>query len=694
MAEPLFIDRELSWLEFNQRVLDRALDENVPLMERLKFLAISASNLDEFYRVRIGTLVSAIERELTRVSPSGMTPMEQLQAARKRCETMFADQYRCFREQLEPALAEQGLHRLSPGNLTTVQARYLKQVFEKELFSVLTPTAIDLDVGFPHLPNELVHLCVRLKRESRYAIIPAAATLSRFLSIPCENGTGYALLEDVVKTHVNQFFASDEVEECVPFRLIRNAEVELQEFSPSGLASQMAEALQDRSANEGIRLDVDASASEETLEFLRTAHKLAAEQVQSLDGPLDLGAFMQLSGQAGFDKCRYEPWQPLLPPSVPSEDLIFDVLAERDLLLHHPYDSYEPVVRMIEEAAEDPEVLAIKQTLYRVSRNSRVVAALRRAVENGKHVTVLVELKARFDEARNLHQARELELAGAHVIWGVKGYKTHAKLCIVVKRNTQGIHRYVHFGTGNYNESTARLYTDVSFMTANEDLGADAVAFFNAISGLSHPHEYRRIEAAPRRLREALLELIHGETQRARAGQKARILAKVNALVDTKIVKALYEASQVGVQIQLNVRGICCLKPGIKGLSENIRVVSIVDRFLEHSRVMYFHHGGAGRMFISSADWMPRNLDLRQELMIPVDDPSGRKRLMEILEAAFADNVSSSMLQPNGEYIRLQPPKGEQPFRSQEELYLSARRALKSDQRRKRTVFEPHLPNS
>ncbi|MCA9029440.1 MAG: polyphosphate kinase 1, partial [Planctomycetaceae bacterium] len=505
MAEPLFIDRELSWLEFNQRVLDRALDENVPLMERLKFLAISASNLDEFYRVRIGTLVSAIERELTRVSPSGMTPMEQLQAARKRCETMFADQYRCFREQLEPALAEQGLHRLSPGNLTTVQARYLKQVFEKELFSVLTPTAIDLDVGFPHLPNELVHLCVRLKRESRYAIIPAAATLSRFLSIPCENGTGYALLEDVVKTHVNQFFASDEVEECVPFRLIRNAEVELQEFSPSGLASQMAEALQDRSANEGIRLDVDASASEETLEFLRTAHKLAAEQVQSLDGPLDLGAFMQLSGQAGFDKCRYEPWQPLLPPSVPSEDLIFDVLAERDLLLHHPYDSYEPVVRMIEEAAEDPEVLAIKQTLYRTSGDSPIVPGLIRAAERGVQTVCLVEVKARFDEERNIRWARALERAGVHVVYGIPGLKTHAKLCLVVRREGDRVRRYCHIGTGNYNPSTAKLYTDLGLFTCEESITQDVSNLFNHLTGFARPPRYERLLVAPMHLRDGLI---------------------------------------------------------------------------------------------------------------------------------------------------------------------------------------------
>lgn len=686
-----YIDRELSWLEFNQRVLDSAADSQVPLMERVKFLAISASNLDEFFRVRMGTLRSAIRRDLYRISPSGLTPHEQLQACNARSRRMFEEQYRVLNDVLLPELEQAGLKRLLPEQLVTAQQRYLKQVFEKELFSIVTPAAVESAEEFPHLPNEHVHLCVRLDRPAPFAVIPVAASLPRFIIVPADGGVAYVLLEDVLARFASLFFPQHQVLECVAFRGIRNAELELQEFSPAGLAAEMAEALQERSDAELIRLDLASHASEETSEFLRQAMQLAPEAVFRLEGPLELGALMQLASQPGFDKLRYEPWPPVTPSAVPSDQLLVETISEKDVLLYHPFESYDPVIRLLEEAAEDPEVLAIKQTLYRVSRDSRIVQALLRAVQNGKHVTVLVELKARFDEARNLRQARELELAGAHVIWGVKGFKTHAKLCIIVKRTSQGIQRCVHFGTGNYNEVTARLYTDASYLTTNEDLGSDAVAFFNAISGLSHPQKYRRLEAAPVSLRDALLDLIQSEAKRAAAKQEARILVKVNALVDEQLIAALYDASRAGVEIQLNVRGICCLRPGVPGLSENIRVISIVDRFLEHARILYFHHGGAGRTFISSADWMPRNLDLRQELLVPVDDPASRKRLLSILNCCLADNTHAWELQSDGSYRRLSP--GDQPaVRSQEELYLQAKRALKTEQRRKRTAFEPHRP--
>ena len=700
---PKFLDRELSWLEFNQRVLDRALDERTPLMERLKFLAITGSNLDEFYRVRVGTLKIVLRRGITRVSLSGLNPAEQLAAVQMRAAKMFTDQYACLRE-LEPLLASEGLRRVTSEGLSGTQQRILRQVFEKEILSVLTPTAL-VGESFPHLPNELVHLLVRLRPENprefegmleedgtRYAIVPAAHILTRFFSVPTEQGFAYILVEDLVKHFISELFPGDKIEECVPFRCLRNAEVELQEFSPAGLAWEMEETLQGRSEADWVRLEVAAEASDTLVTDLTRALNLDAADVHRLDGPLDLGSFMELSGRQGFDKLKFEPWPSVIPPQVPSEELMFDILSDRDVLLYHPYDSYDPVVRFLEEAAEDADVLAIKQTLYRVSRDSRIVQALIRAVENGKHVTVLVELKARFDEARNLRQAAELERSGAHVIWGVKGYKTHAKVCIVVRREPHGIQRYVHFGTGNYNETTSRIYSDVSLLTANEDLGADAVAFFNAIAGYSHPQNYRRLEAAPIGLREALLDMIRGETQRAKARQPARILAKVNALVDPQIIEALYEASQAGVEIKLNIRGICCLRPGVPGLSENIEVLSIVDRFLEHARILYFHHGGAERMFISSADWMQRNLDQRQELLVPVDDPASRRRMMSILETCLADNVSSSRLLPDGRYERRTP--GDSPSRrAQEELYQAARRALRSDQRRQRTRFEPHRPS-
>ncbi|MCA9080954.1 MAG: polyphosphate kinase 1, partial [Planctomycetaceae bacterium] len=500
-----YFDRELSWLEFNQRVLDRALDPETPLIERLKFLAITGSNLDEFFRVRVGSLHVAIREGIARTSLTGMTPQEQLQAIWVRVDAMLADQYACLAE-LEPLLSEAGMQRVRPEHLTNTQQRVLRTMFDKEVSSVLAPASVSTEDAFPHLPNELVHVFLKLRPSAetqlqvpveedgfRYALIPASRVLSRFVSIPTENGFAYILMEDVIRHFAPEFFPGDEVIECVPFRCLRNAEVDLQEYSPAGLYWEMEETLQGRAEADWLRLDVPAEASEEVIAVLRQLLRLTRDDAHRVSGPMDLGAFMSIASRQGFDKLKYEPWPAVVPPTIPAEQLMFDILADRDVLLYHPYDSYDPVIRFLEEAAEDPDVLAIKQTLYRVSRDSKVVQALIRAVENGKHVTVLVELKARFDEARNLRQAAELEAAGAHVIWGVKGYKTHAKVCIVVRREPHGIQRYMHFGTGNYNEVTSRIYSDVSLLTAGEDLGADAVSFFNAIAGYSHPQRYRRL---------------------------------------------------------------------------------------------------------------------------------------------------------------------------------------------------------
>ena len=428
--------------------------------------------------------------------------------------------------------------------------------------------------------------------------------------------------------------------------------------------------------------------------FLKQQLDVTDEQIISVPGPVDLGGLLELAGRRGFENLRDEPWPPINSPQVPSEELMFDILSERDVLLYHPYESYEPVVRLIEEAADDPDVIAIKQTLYRISRDSQIVKALLRAVDNGKHVTVLLELKARFDEERNLKQAKELEARGAQVIYGVKGLKTHAKICIIVRREPHGIQRYLHFGTGNYNESTARLYSDASYLTSDEDLGVDALAFFNALAGYSQPpYSYRKLAAAPLRLRDTLQELIEVETGRKRNGDEAKIILKLNALTDTALINSLYEASQAGVEILLNIRGICCLKPGIPGLSNNIRVVSVVDRFLEHARILYFHHGGDSRLFISSADWMARNLDHRKELLVPVESEFSRRRLLEILEVYFRDNVKSSELSGDGTYRRLRPEEESPAVRSQEELYRQARENVRRLERRRRTVFEPHRPD-
>lgn len=704
MDEPRYFDRELSWLEFNQRVLCEALDESLPLLERLKFLAITASNLDEFFRVRVGAMKLVLERSEGAANNAGLTPAEQLRAVHERIRKMVADQYRCLHESQAPALAQQKIRRLQMAGLNAGQQRFVRQLLDREVLSILTPIPVATQTPFPLLgPGVNVFARVRTPLTAREgstatavdwtAVIPLGKVVSRFLTLPSEAGLTYLLMEEVICHYVQQFFPEDVVLEAVPFRITRSAEVELQEFSPMGLAGEMEEVLVERVEADCIRLEISSSASQEAVDFLKNVLGLDDQDVFRLDGPLDLGSLMDLAQQPGFEKLRYEPWPAINSPDVPSEELIFDILSERDVLLYHPYESFEPVIRLVEEAAEDPDVLAIKQTLYRVSRDSRIIQALLRAVDNGKHVTVLVELKARFDEARNLKQARELERKGAQVIWGVKGLKTHAKLCIVVRREPQGIQRYVHFGTGNYNESTAKLYSDASLLTCADDLGADAVAFFNAIAAYSQPRKYRKIEAAPLRLRDALIEMIHGEAKRSTAKRPGRIVAKLNALVDPELIDALYEASQAGVEIKLNVRGICCLRPGVPGLSETIQVVSIVDRFLEHARILSFDHGGQQRVFISSADWMQRNLDHRKELLVPVDDSACRERLQGILESYFQDNVKAWVLGPDGTYERRVPQTDEPQYRVQEELYRLARRTVKTRQKRRRTVFEPHRPD-
>ena len=692
-----YINRELSWLEFNQRVLDEGRDEQVPTLERLKFLAITSSNLDEFFMVRVGGLQLLAQKGSTRRDPSGMTPEEQLQALSRRAHEMVEMQYRCFLEEIEPALAQAGVRRLGPGQLTDRQLKDLEKIFDNQTASVLTPMAVSLQQRFPLLINQTISICVRLsfvadeKQPWRMAIIPLGRTAQRFMTLPSEGGYSYVLLEDAVGMFIERFFPGEQVLECVPFRITRNADLHLREDMAADLLAEMEEVLDARKQGPCVRLEVAASASPETLSFLQQALRIRRqEDIFSVAGPLDLSGFMPLTELQGFDHLKYPPWSPQPSPAVDLSASIFETLKRRDVMLYHPYESFDPVVRLVEEAADDPDVLAIKQILYRTSRNSPIVAALRRAAERGKYVTAIVELKARFDEARNIEWARNLEQAAVQVIYGVKGLKTHAKVCIIVRREAYGIQRYIHFGTGNYNESTARLYSDVSFMTANEELGADAISFFNAVTGYTHPQKFRKIGVAPIGLREKLLEMIDTETQRKKQGQQASISAKMNSLVDPHIIDALYAASQAGVAIKLNVRGICCLRPGVANLSENITVISIVDRFLEHARIFHFHHGGDDRVFIASADWMPRNLDRRVELLVPVEDGANRRRLIGILQTYFRDTIKSRKLLPDGSYKRVKPTNKRKPFRSQQALYRLAVRAVKQAELSRRTVFEPH----
>ncbi len=710
-----YFNRELSWLEFNQHVLDEAKDVSLPLLERLKFLAITASNLDEFFMVRVGGLQMLAASGSRKQDPSGLTPRGQLKAIAQRTQEMVRQQYDCLLADIEPALAVHGMQRVSAEKISEKQADHLSQLFDSEIFSVLTPIAISSSDDLPLLANQTMNVCVRLAppaesktakgktvkgktakdqvaeaEADRFAVIPFGRVLSRFLTLPSDGGYAYALMEDVVQHFVQRFFLGLTVLECVPFRITRNADMGVREDLASDLLSGMAEVLDWRKQSPCVRLELAAFASDTTGAFLMDLFNVGREDIFRAPGPLDLAAFMQLTDVQGFDELFYEPWPPQPSPQVDMAASIFDVIRNRDVLLYHPYESFDPVVKLIDEAAGDPDVLAIKQTLYRTSRNSPIIAALIRAAESGKHVTVIVELKARFDEQRNIEWAKVLEHAGAQVIYGVKGLKTHAKLCIVIRREPDGIQRYTHFGTGNYNETTAKIYSDVSIMTCNHELGADAVSFFNAITGYSQPLQYRKIEAAPIGLRDKLLEMIESETQQKRQGRKAHIAAKINSLVDPDIIDALYQASDAGVQIKLNVRGICCLRPGVEGLSENISVVSIVDRYLEHARMFYFFHGGDERVFISSADWMPRNLDRRVELLVPIEDSDCRQRLIQILDVYFQDTVKARQLTPDGSYEKVEPRGRRKIFRSQSELFQKTVNAVQQGEHSKRTIFQPH----
>ena len=700
-----FINRELSWLEFNQRVLDQAADTSLPLLERAKFLAITSSNLDEFVMVRIGSLKLQYERNSLVRDPTGLTVAEQLQAVAGRYKEITR-QYSVLLDSLEPLLADVDIRRVNLNDCSDKCSEVADHRFHNDVFAVLSPQAVFQERPFPLLQGLGVHLCVRLKAvpnltqrsvaadakhpEWEFAIVPLGRTVPRLLPMPSERGHAYVLLEELVAHFIDDFFPGREVAECIAFRITRNADVELQEDSAADLMVGMEDVLESRRQSRVVRLEYSAGASDPMTTFLSENMQLRSQDLFPIDGPLDLTYLFTLHGLEGFDSLRDEPWPSQSTPEIDPAESMFTTIAGGDLLMVHPYERFDPVVRLIEEAAVDPDVLAIKQVLYRTSRNSPIVAALMRAAEHGKYVSVIVELKARFDEARNIEWAREMEQAGVQVIYGIRGLKTHAKVCIIVRRQTQGIVRYMHFGTGNYNEVTANLYSDVSMLTCHEELGSDATAFFNGVTGASQPQQLQHLAAAPMTLRNRIIDLIEAETRRCLEGQKAEIVAKVNALVDTEVIDSLYRASQAGVKIQLNVRGICCLKPGVKKLSESIRVVSIVDRYLEHARIIYFRHGGNNELFISSADWMPRNLDRRVELLIPVDDEGCRKKLLDTLRAYFKDNANTWEMQPAGTYKRIR--SNDDPVRAQKLLYDRACKSMLNVKQSRRASFETHEP--
>lgn len=711
-AKNVYFNRELSWLSFNQRVLDQASREVHPLLERVKFLAISASNLDEFFMVRVGGLVMVSGASTGITDIMGWTVEQQLKKIRERVRQMYETQSECLLDELEPELAKHGIERVTPDRTTDSEREHLLRRFKEETMSSIAPIAVESPDSFPVLSGARLCMCVRLKNDfnaklnprdevqetveslaqrktDRFVILPLGKSLARFWALPSETGYRYMLIEDVIGMFLSEFFGLQEIIEWSTLRVTRNGDVGLDEDGRADLLAGMKEMLEARRTSQCVRLELSSSTSREMTSFLQAAIGVSDANTYSIECPLALSDYFALAGIKGFKSLKDTSWPAQPSPEFDKTKDIFETIAAGDRLLYHPYQAYDPVIQFLDAAANDPDVIAIKQTLYRTSRDSEIVKALEQAAANGKHVTAIVELKARFDEARNISWAHQLEDAGVDVIYGVRGLKTHAKMCLVVRREPAGIRRYIHFGTGNYNESTARLYSDVSLFTCDEQLGSDAVHLFNAITGLSVPQTMVKLAAAPINLRESLLEMIQIETEAAERGSAAQITAKVNSLVDKEIIDALYEASQAGVKIRLNIRGICCLVPGKKGLSENIKVVSVVDRMLEHARIIHFNHGGDDQLFISSADWMGRNLNRRVELMIPVENKQCKSRLLRILKCYFDDTAGATELQPDGEYKPLTPKKKKDQFRSQQHLYDEACRIYSAQTNPKTTVFEP-----
>jgi polyphosphate kinase len=696
MSTP-YLNRELSWIEFNQRVLNEALREDLPLLERVKFLAITASNLDEFFQVRIGGLM--LMRRSGRKTPdaSGMTPTRNLISLRLRILKMCADQYALLTGTLVPAMEKAGILPLHPRQLTVLQSGQVEATFEDLIFPLLTPLAVDAEGAPPVVPALQITVACRLldpeTQVTRYALIPIPEALGRRVNVTVEGERqAFVLIEDLVASQAGQLFPGETVIATTAFRVTRNGDIAVQEEDAIDLAGEMEDVLTARRFADTVRLELRSDAPRDLVRMIKLVTAAGPQEVYRVDGPPGLASFMELAFLPGFDHLRDVDWPAQNSPAIAPGASMFETIASNDVLLFHPYESFEPVLRLIEEAAEDPDVIAIKQVLYRTARKSRIIDALIKAAENGKHVTALVELKARFDEARNLDRADELQRAGAQIVYGVKGLKTHAKICLIVRRESGHLRRYVHLGTGNYNETTSRLYTDLSYLTCKPEYGNDASLFFNAVTGRSKLLRFQRLVPAPTAMKPTLLDLIASEAERAKQGLPARIIGKVNSLQDPDIIAALYKASQAGVEIKLNIRGICCLKPGDPKYSKNIEVISVIDRFLEHARLFYFHQGGSSEVYIASADWMTRNLEKRVELMIPIEEPALKRRLVRILEAFFQDNTQASRLLPDGTSQRIVRSKGQKAFRVQDHFYQQARKAAKAREHERAMTFEPHVP--
>ena len=696
-----FGNRELSWLAFDERVLEEAADPTTPLLERVKFAAIAASNLDEFFMVRVAGRQQDVADGRMAPDPSGLSPARQLEAISERAHALSSAVYDLTRADLLPALARAGIRIVAWDQIDHGPRATLSAFFANELVPVLTPFAIDMSRPFPMLASLSLYVAVRLHpapgdHEPRFAIVPvpvlprAESRGGQTRLVPVSGGAPctFVLLEELIRAHLSQLFPGQRILESAVLRIARDAELEVDDEGGRTQLEVVERELRRRRSSDVVRLEIERTTSPELLQLLQEQFDISASETYLVDGPLDLRVLMGLVDLPGFEELRDPPFHPVDAVAAQQVDM-FALIDDHDVLLHHPYDAFDPVLALVSQAADDPDVLAIKQTLYRTNLNSALVRSLQRAAERQKQVTVLVELTARFDEERNIRWAKALEEAGAHVIYGIRGYKTHAKICLIVRREPDGIRRYLHLGTGNYNEQTARIYTDFGLMTSSQLFVEDATAFFTALTGYSDPPRLRRLIMAPTDLRGRLLKLIGRERRRAEAGPPAEIIAKMNSLVDVEIINALYDASRAGVRIRLNVRGICMLTPGVQGLSERIDVVSIVDRFLEHSRIFYFLNGGDEEVYLSSADWMTRNLDRRIELMFPVEAAENRARVVHALRMMFRDTVKARWLLPDGTYERRGPTGSEPPFRVQQHLLIEARRTAALARERSAIVFKP-----
>ena len=698
-----YVNRELSWIKFNERVLSEARDKTLPLFERLKFLSITSSNLDEFYMVRVASLKDQVHAKYTKADISGLTPREQLRSISEKTHELVQVQYSTYNRSLLPTLKKAGLHVIEEHEmLTDAQKEYVDQYFEENVYPVLTPMAMDSSRPFPLIRNKTLNIGALIAKKDRkkeekileFATVQVPSVLPRVVLIPGGKNDKQSVifLEELIERNIGKLFLNNDVVCAHPYRIMRNADLSIDEDEAEDLLVEIQKQLKKRQWGEVIRLEVEEKMDSRLLKILKSEFEIKEEDIFTIPGPLDLTVLMKLYGLDGFEDYKASGYTPAPVAAFRGYESIFDRIREGDVFVHHPYMSFDPVVKFVQQAAKDPSVLAIKQTLYRVSGHSPIVAALAQAAENGKQVSVLVELKARFDEENNIVWAKKLEKAGCHVIYGLVGLKTHSKITLVVRRQENRIRRYVHLGTGNYNDSTAKLYTDCGIFTCDARIGEDATAVFNMLSGYSEPKYWNKLIVAPLWMKDRFLKMIELEANHAKEGKEARIMAKMNSLCDPKIMEALYHASACGVKIELIIRGICCLKVGIPGVSENITVRSIVGDFLEHSRIFYFYNNGAEEVFMGSADWMPRNLDRRVEIVFPVEDEKIKREVIHILDVELADNRKAHILQPDGTYIK-PDRRGKVLINSQQEFCTEAQEQAKDPGKKDRLkIFIPAEP--